>query len=118
MPGSCSWTQANGKLTKFLDEDEQKERPKDVLSLVQCQPCDDAFPDLVHYNCAKGTCQCCPQMRPQPVLMRCNKKISFHAYEVVKTCIEHGVLSAESNGHCQHCDSKRDRVNWLGSFTN
>ena len=53
LPGSRSWTHANGKLTQFLDEDEQKERPKDTLNLVQCQLCDDSFPDLVHYSCGK-----------------------------------------------------------------
>ena len=85
LPGSCSWTEANDKLTKFFDEDERKERPKDALNLVQCQPCDDAFPDLVHYNFAKGTCQRCPKIRPHPVLMRSNKKISFPANKVVTT---------------------------------
>ena len=107
LPGSRSWTHANEKLTEFLDEDEQKERPKDVLDLVQCQPCDDSFPDLVHYRCAKATYQRCPQMCPHPVLMRSNKLIWFHAYKVLPTCTEHGVLSAESNGCCQLCDSKR-----------
>ena len=85
-----------------------EERAKDALNLLQCQPCDVAFPDLVHYNCAKGTCQQCPQMQPHPALIRSNKSISFHAYEMVTTCTEHGVLSTESNGRCQHCDSKRD----------
>ena len=47
-------------------------------------------------------------MCPHPVLVRSNKLISFHAYEMVTTCTEHGVLSAESNGHWQQCDSKRD----------
>ena len=50
----------------------------------------------------------CPQMLPHPVLMRCNKLISFHVYEMVTTCTEQGVLSAESNGRCHYCDSKRD----------
>ena len=27
-------------------------------------------PSSVHYSCAKGTCQRCPQMNPYPVLMR------------------------------------------------
>jgi len=94
--------------TEFLDEDEQKERPKDALNLLQCQPVDNAFPDLIHYNCANGTCQCCPKMRPHSVLMRSNRKISFHIYEVVSTCMEHGVLSASSNGTCQRCDNKRE----------
>eukprot|EP00534_Pseudo-nitzschia_fraudulenta_P016250 CAMPEP_0201252678 /NCGR_PEP_ID=MMETSP0852-20130820/67046_1 /ASSEMBLY_ACC=CAM_ASM_000632 /TAXON_ID=183588 /ORGANISM="Pseudo-nitzschia fraudulenta, Strain WWA7" /LENGTH=162 /DNA_ID=CAMNT_0047552413 /DNA_START=730 /DNA_END=1215 /DNA_ORIENTATION=- len=92
----------------FLDEDERKERPKDALNLLQCQPVDNAFPDLVHYSCAKGICEHCPKMRPHPVLMRSNTKILFHAYGVVTTCTEHGVLFREWNGHCQHCDSKRD----------
>ena len=105
LPGSRSWTNANEKLTAFLDECERKERPKDALSLLQCQPVDTAFPDLVHYNCAKGTCEACPQMRPHPVLMRSNKLITFHAYEVVTTCTEHGVLSAQC---CPQCEIKRD----------
>ena len=108
LPGSWSWTHANEKLTDFLDKDKQKDIPKDALNLVQCQPCDNAFPDLVHYNCANGTCQCCPKMRPHPVLMCSNKQILFHTYKVVATCTEHGVLSAELNGRCQHCDSKRE----------
>mmetsp|Transcript_21000 Transcript_21000/g.43184 ORF Transcript_21000/g.43184 Transcript_21000/m.43184 type:complete len:139 (-) Transcript_21000:138-554(-) len=95
--------QRKRNLTAFLDEDEQKERPKDVLNLVQCQPCDAAFLDLVYYNCAKGTCKRCPKMRPHPVLMRSNTKILFCAYEAVTTCTEHGVLFGEWNGHYQHC---------------
>ena len=108
LPGSRSWSNANAKLTEFLDEDERKERPKDALNLLQCQPVDNEFPDLVHYSCAKGTCPRCHKMRPHPVLMCSNTKISFHAYEVVTTCTEHGVLFREWNGRCQHCDSKRD----------
>ena len=108
LPGSRSWTQANEQLTAFLDEDVPKERPKDALNLLQCQPCDVSFPDLVHYSCAKGTCQCCPKMRPHSVLMRSSKTILFHTYEMVTTCTEHGVLSTESNGSCDHCDRKRD----------
>ena len=39
--------------------------------------------------------------------MRSNNEILFHAYKVVTTCTEHGMVSAESNGlNCQHCDSK------------
>ena len=65
----------------------------------------------------KGTCQRCPQICPHPVLMRSNKMIWFHAYEVVTTCTEHGVLlSAESKGHCQHCDSKREGEVLLGKL--
>ena len=41
LPGCRSWTNANEKLTKFVDEDEQKERPKDVMNLLQCQPVDN-----------------------------------------------------------------------------
>jgi len=108
LPGSRSWSNGNEKLTEFLDEDERKERPKDALNLLQCQPVDNAFPDLVHYSCAKGICEHCPKMRPHPVLMRSNTKISFHAYEVVTTCTDHGVLSAEWNGRCQHCERKRE----------
>ena len=29
-------------------------------------------------------------------------------FKMAKTCTEHGILSAASNGRCQHCDSKRD----------
>ena len=47
-------------------------------------------------------------MRPHPALMRSNKLIWFHAYEIVNTCSEHGVLSPESNGRCEHCDNKRE----------
>ena len=108
LPGSRFWTNANGKLAFFLDNHERNVRPKDVLNLVQCQPVDNAFLDLDHYGCAKGTCQLCPQMCSHPVLMRSNKLILFHAYKMVTTCIEHEVLSAESNGRCQHCDGKRD----------
>ena len=38
------------------------------------------------------------------------KQVDFLScvYEMVTTCTEHGVLSVESNGHCQHCDSKKD----------
>ena len=93
---------ANQKLTEFLDEDKQKERPKDALNLLQYQPVDNAFPDLVHYSCAKGMCQRCPRMRPHPVLMRSKKFISFHSYKMVTTCTEYGVLPSESNGCCQH----------------
>jgi len=115
LPGSRSLMHTNKKLTAFLDECKRKERPKDALNLVQCQPCDAVFPDLVHYNCAKGTCQQCPQMRPHPALMRSNKSILFHVYQMVTTCTEHGVLSAESNGRCQHCDNKREGE-LLGKF--
>ena len=108
MPGSRSWSNTNEKLTESLDEEQQKERPKDVLNLLQCQPVDNAFPDLVHYNCAEGTCQRCPKMRPHPVLMCSNKLITFHAYGVVTTCTEHGVLSAKSNGRSEDCDNKRE----------
>ena len=108
LPGSCSWSNANKKLTKFLDEDEQIERSKDVLNLLQCQPYNEAFPDLVHCCCAKGACKHCLKMRPHPVLMRSNQLILFHAYKVVTTCTEHGVLSAESYGCSPHCDSKRE----------
>ena len=79
LPGSRSWSNANKKLTAFLDEDERKERPKDALNLLQCHPVDNAFPDLIHYSCAKGICERCPKMRPYPVLMSSNTKISFHA---------------------------------------
>ena len=82
LPGSRSWTHANEKLTEFLDEDERKEQAKDALNLLQCQPVDTVFPDLIHYNCAKGTCRRCPEMNPRSVLMCSNKKISFHAYKV------------------------------------
>ena len=75
---------------------------------MQCQPCDDAFPDLVHYNCAKGTCQYFPKIRPYSVLMCSNKLIAFHLYKMVTTCTEHGVLPSKTNGRCQHCKSKRD----------
>ena len=47
-------------------------------------------------------------MRLHLVLMRFNKLILFHEYEVVTTCTEHGVLSADSNGRCEHFDSKRE----------
>ena len=107
MPGSRSWTNANEKLTAFLDECERKERPKDALNFIQCQPVDNAFPDLIHYNCAKGICPRCPQMRPHSVLMRSNKSILFHTYEMVTTCSEHGVLGAGAN-NCEQCDSKRE----------
>ena len=107
LPGSRSWTHANEKLTTFVDECERNDRPKDVLSLLQCQPVDTAFPDLVHYNCAKGTCEACPQIQPHSVLMNANKFISFHAYEVVSTCTEHGVLACGTNV-CVYCHSKRD----------
>ena len=80
LPGSLSWTHANEKLTAF-DE-----------------PVDNTFPDLVHYDCAKGACQRSPNMPPHPVLMRSN--ITFHAYKVVTACTKHGVLSLESNGCC------------------
>ena len=108
LPGSRSWSNGNEQLTKFLDEYERKDRPKDALKLLQCQPCDEAFPDLINYSCAKGTCQCCPKMSPHSALMSSNKLIWFHAYEVVTTCTKHGVLSAESNGCCAHCDNKRE----------
>ena len=108
LPGSRSWTHANKELTQFLDECQKEERPKDALNQVQCQPVDNAFPDLVEYSCAKGSCPRCPKILPHPVLMRSNKLISFHSYEVVTTCTEHGVLSRESNGNCGQCDSKRE----------
>ena len=111
---SKGWTKVNKDLKEkekfhsFKTIQMSKERPNDVLNLVQCQPCDNAFPDLVHYSCTKGTCQCCPKIHPHWVLMRLNKCIAFHAYEVVTTCSEHGVKSAKSNGHCQHYDCKRE----------
>ena len=79
LPGSQSWTHTNQKLTEYLDEEKWKERPKDVLNLFQCQPVDNAFRDLIHYNCVKGTCQHCPKMCPHSVLMRSNKLILFHS---------------------------------------
>ena len=81
-----------------------------MFNLLQFQPCNNSFPDLVHYSCAKGTCQRCPQMRAHPVLMQSNKFILFHAYKIVTTCTEHGVLSTEPNGCCEHCDNKRQGV--------
>ena len=109
--GGRSWTRANEKLTEFLDKCNRKERPKDVFNLLQCQPCNNSFPDLVHYSWAKGTCQRCPQMRAHPVLMRSNKFILFHAYEIVTTCTEHGVLSTESKMDVVNTVITTDRVN-------
>ena len=107
----------NEKLTAFLDECKIKEQPKDALSLVQCQPCDNSFPDLIHYSCAKGTCQCCPKMRPHPVLMRSNTKILFHAH----TKLSQPVLNMEScslNGtDVANTVKEREKGNWLESFT-
>ena len=104
LPGSWSWTNANEKFTEFLDERKRQERTEDALNLLQCQPVDNAFPVFVHYSCAKGTCQSCPWIRPHWVLMRSNKLILFHVYKIVTTCTEHGVLSADSNRNCQHCE--------------
>ena len=78
------------------------------VNLLQCQPVDNSFSDLVHYSCVKETYQRCPKMCPHLVLMRSNKVNLFHAYKMVTICTEHGVLPAESNGRCQHCKSKRD----------
>ena len=49
-----------------------------------------------------------PNGSPSCSDVRLNKLISFHAYEIVTTCTEHGVLSAESNGRCKHCGNKRE----------
>ena len=64
LPGSRSWTNSNEKLTEFLDECKRQETPEDTLNLVQCQPVDNLLPVLVCYGFPKGTCECCPKMRP------------------------------------------------------
>ena len=97
------WATQMKNLQSFLMN--TKERHKDLLNLLQCQPCDEALPDLVHYSSTKGTCERCPKMHPHPVLMRSKKFMLFHAYKIVMTCTEHGVLLAEWNGPCQHCEN-------------
>ena len=57
-------------------------------------------------------------MRPHSVLMRLNTKILFHAYEMVTTCTEHGVLSAGSKMNIANIVTAKETANWLASFTN
>ena len=113
--GSSKRRSLANKVRTYENDINFKETVREAVSKVHCKMGDNldgpVFDGLYHINCAYGWCKACPKYLLHPIekdLIKKNKLpfISFHTYELIHQCSEHGPLPDKQRA-CEYCAGAR-----------